>query len=180
MRPAFPSLSIALMAACAVQPQTEPLPPPNPGGSFELVFDGVVDGRLDEAHTCHGEGSSPPVAWSNLPEGTRSLSWVMQVEGQGVTWTAWDPKLDAGEVPAALHAAAGPPIQSWADEGALGYQPPCPGPGELRRAQFRIWALSAPLGLPPTADRASAHAARDARNLGTVTVKFTVHGPAEP
>ncbi len=180
MRPAFASFSIAILAACAVQPPTEALPPPNPGGSFELVFDGVIGGRLSQAHTCHGEGISPPVAWTGLPEGTRSLAWVMQVEGQGVTWAAWDPDLDAGALPAGLHPAAGPPIQSWTDEGPMGYQPPCPGPGELRRAQFRAWALSAPLGLPPTAERARAHAERDARNLGTVTIKFTIQGPTEP
>ena len=46
MRPAFASFSVAIIAACAVQPPTEALPPPNPGGSFELVFDGVIDGRL--------------------------------------------------------------------------------------------------------------------------------------
>src|SRR5690606_38915629 len=35
-------------------------------------------GSIPRAHTCEGEDSSPPLEWSDLPEGTQSLALLVQ------------------------------------------------------------------------------------------------------
>ena len=99
---------------------------------------------IPSRHSCEGEDVSPPLRWSNVPEGTRSLALVVDDPdapgGVFTHWVAWglDPaaeRLDEGE-PA--------PREGGNDFGTRGYRGPCPPPGHGRhRYVLRLYALDA-------------------------------------
>ena len=39
-------------------------------------------GDIPSRHTCEGEDVAPPLAWTDVPAGTRSLALVVDVLGQ--------------------------------------------------------------------------------------------------
>jgi Raf kinase inhibitor-like YbhB/YbcL family protein len=95
-------------------------------------------------HSCEGEDLSPPLRWSNVPEGTRSLALVVDdpdaPSGVFTHWVAW------GLDPAAEGLGEGEPAQREGrnDFGTSGYRGPCPPPGHGRhRYVFRLYALDA-------------------------------------
>ena len=108
-------------------------------------------GEIPVQYTCDGTDISPPLSWSGVPEGTRSL--VLLVEDPGAPsgifrhWVAFDipptaKGLDAGystSRPAAgLHEARN-------DFGKTGYGGPCPPPGHgTHHYHFRLLAISRP------------------------------------
>jgi Raf kinase inhibitor-like YbhB/YbcL family protein len=99
---------------------------------------------IPSRHSCEGEDLSPPLRWSNVPEGTRSLALVVDDPdapgGVFTHWIAWglDPGADGlGEGEAA-------PSEGQNDFGTTGYRGPCPPPGHGRhRYVFRLYALDA-------------------------------------
>jgi Raf kinase inhibitor-like YbhB/YbcL family protein len=99
---------------------------------------------IPRRHSCEGEDVSPPIRWSNLPEGTRSLALVVDDPdapgGVFTHWIAW------GLDPAAEGLGEGDsaPREGQNDFGASGYRGPCPPPGHGRhRYVFRLYALDA-------------------------------------
>jgi Raf kinase inhibitor-like YbhB/YbcL family protein len=95
-------------------------------------------------HSCEGEDISPPLRWSDVPEGTRSLALVVDDPdapgGVFTHWIAW--RLD----PAAEGLGEGElaPSEGQNDFGTTGYRGPCPPPGHGRhRYVFRLYALDA-------------------------------------
>jgi Raf kinase inhibitor-like YbhB/YbcL family protein len=102
---------------------------------------------IPSRHSCEGEDLSPPLRWSNVPEGTRSLALVLDDPdapgGVFTHWLAWglDPAggLDEGEAA---------PREGQNDFGTTGYRGPCPPPGHGRhRYVFRLYALDKELEL---------------------------------
>jgi Raf kinase inhibitor-like YbhB/YbcL family protein len=99
---------------------------------------------IPSRHSCDGEDLSPPLRWSNVPEGTRSLALVVDdPDAPGGVFTHWvagglDPGADGlGEGEAA-------PREGQNDFGTTGYRGPCPPPGHGRhRYVFRLYALDA-------------------------------------
>jgi Raf kinase inhibitor-like YbhB/YbcL family protein len=97
---------------------------------------------IPSRHSCEGEDVSPPLHWSNMPEGTRSLALVVDDPdapgGIFTHWVAWglDPTADGlGEGEPAPHEGRN-------DFGTSGYRGPCPPPGDGRhRYVFRLYAL---------------------------------------
>jgi Raf kinase inhibitor-like YbhB/YbcL family protein len=79
-------------------------------------------------HTCDGEDVSPPLQWTNVPEGTRSLALVVD-----------DPEAPPGHIThmraRGVDAAGGlsegepAPNEGRNDFGTTGYRRPCPPPG---------------------------------------------------
>ena len=115
-------------------------------------------GAIPSEYTCSGADISPPLAWSGVPAGTRSLVLVIEdpdaPSGTFRHWTAFD-------IPAGAHGFAagyGPnrPVagfrQTRNDFGGVGYGGPCPPPGPAHHYRFRLLAISRPsLDLPPSA-----------------------------
>ena len=99
---------------------------------------------IPERHTCEGEDVSPPLRWSNVPEGARSLALIVDDPdapgGVFTHWVAWalDPGAEGlGEGESARH-------EGQNDFGASGYRGPCPPPGHGRhRYVFRLYAIDA-------------------------------------
>ena len=108
-------------------------------------------GEIPTRYTCDGENVSPPLAWTNLPEGTVELAiTVVDVDvpaGQSVHWvvTGLDPALGGlqeGEVPETA-------VQSRNHTSEFGWFGPCPPAGETHAYVFTLYALSAPSGVSP-------------------------------
>jgi hypothetical protein len=105
---------------------------------------------IPRRHSCEGEDVSPPLRWTNVPEGTRSLALVVDDPdapgGVFTHWVAW------GLDPAGEGLGEGEPAPSEGQNGfgTTGYRGPCPPPGHGRhRYVFRLYALDADLELGP-------------------------------
>ena len=99
---------------------------------------------IPSRHSCEGEDVSPPLRWSNVPEGTRSLALIVDdPDAPGGVFTHW---LAWGLDPTAEELGEGDsaPNEGRNDFGTSGYRGPCPPPGHGRhRYVFRLYALDA-------------------------------------
>ena len=107
--------------------------------------------------TCEGDEVSPPLAWSGLPEGTKSLALIVDdpdapdPRAPKVTWVHWvvfnlPPQaggLQEGASPDAMPEGAGQGLNSW---DRTGYGGPCPPVGE-HRYFHKLYALDTRLDL---------------------------------
>lgn len=104
---------------------------------------------IPEKYTCQGPDVSPPLEWSNVPEGTKSLAMVVEDPdapgGPFVHWVIYNiPPAGTGlpeDVPGDESLADGS-IQGQNGFHRTGYAGPCPPPGKAHRYFFRIFALS--------------------------------------
>ncbi len=126
--------------------------------AFALTSTAFGDNEtIPKKFTCQGDGVSPALRWSGVPEGTESLALLVvdpdaRAEGGFTHWvlTDIDPsktKLDEG-------STEGLPGSNGAGE--PGYAGPCP-PSGSHRYIFTLYALPAPL--EGAADRAAIEAA---------------------
>lgn len=117
--------------------------------------------RIPTQYCCDGEDMSPPLTWSDGPDGTQCYALIMDdpdaPAGTWVHWIAWNitkTSLEENESQEAI-ADGGDHIEqgrnSWKKPG---YGGPCPPPptGE-HRYFFRIYALDEHLDLPETTTR---------------------------
>jgi len=127
--------------------------------SFMLTSPAIVDGGMLPADLkCTrdgGDGVTPPLAWSAVPDGTKSLALIMhhyprgRVEGVDAPsqyWLLWNIPPETQALPRGNPASIG-------DEGAdkderrTGYTPPCSPPGSMHEYTITLYALST--ALPP-------------------------------
>lgn len=103
--------------------------------------------------TCKGANTSPPLAWSGVPAGARSVALVVDdpdaKNGPFNHWVVYniDPTssaISAGEVPAGADQADN-------SRGKLGYTGPCP-PSGTHHYRFTIYVLRSPLTVPAGGD----------------------------
>jgi Raf kinase inhibitor-like YbhB/YbcL family protein len=111
-------------------------------------------------YTCEGDDLSPPLGWSQVPEGTKSLALICEdpdaPRGMWVHWVVYGLPPDSTSLPEAVppdsvlasHAKQGE--NSW---GRIGYGGPCPPPGPAHRYFFKLYALDTELTLQPGATR---------------------------
>ncbi len=118
-------------------------------------------GRIPERFTCDGADVSPPLRWSGVPSGARSLAILCaDPDAPGGVfhhWALFDLPADQAEVPEgyateARVAELGPSVglgvrtvrQGVNGFGHRGYRGPCPPPGHgPHRYVFRLHALDA-------------------------------------
>ena len=130
---------------------------------FELTSPTFVHGEpIPRKYTCDGEDISPPLRWSDPPQGTQSLALIADDPDAPVgTWVHWV----LYNLPAeTTQLAEGLPRDADLKELSalqgknslrsenLGYRGPMPPPGHgVHHYHFRLFALDAPLDLPPGA-----------------------------
>jgi len=106
-------------------------------------------------HTCEGDDVSPPLVWSDVPEGTRAFALVVDdPDAPGGTFTHW---LAWGIDPGANGLREGEPAPHEGRNGfgTDGYEGPAPPPRHgAHRYVFRLHALDRELDAPDGADRA--------------------------
>ncbi len=110
-------------------------------------------------YTCDGPDVSPPLSWSDVPAGAKSLALIADDPdapmGTWVHWVAWN-------IPAAARALEEDTPkrdtlpngikQGTTDFRSLGYGGPCP-PSGTHRYFFKLYALDTALSLPPSATK---------------------------
>jgi Raf kinase inhibitor-like YbhB/YbcL family protein len=113
------------------------------GGPFTLTSSAYTEGMtIPAVHTCAGANTSPPLAWTPGPAGTKSYTLIFTDKtNMLVHWALWDIPVATTSLPAAL--AAGMPAGSHgASIGNNGgaYAGPCPS-GQLHTYQFDLYAV---------------------------------------
>jgi Raf kinase inhibitor-like YbhB/YbcL family protein len=104
--------------------------------------------------TCDGSQRSPPLSWSEVPAGTRSIALLVDdPDSLSGNFTHW---LVTGIPPGIRALPAGGPLPPGAvaaknGNGEIGYTGPCPYSGRHRYV-FRIMALDASIKSPRNQD----------------------------
>jgi Raf kinase inhibitor-like YbhB/YbcL family protein len=147
--PLAAAVVVALLAACGGDDVEGP--PPSAPDRIRLTSTAFADGAAIPAQfSCDGDDVSPPLEWSDVPEGTRSLALLMEdPDASGGTFVHWSlfgiPPETTGLRSAQVPADAREGKNSFGDEG---YGGPCPPEDDPRhRYVFMLYALRSPLDL---------------------------------
>ena len=126
----------------------------------ELTSSAMVEcGEMPVDYTCDGYAATPPLEWSDAPDGTAGYAVVMhQVAGPGDTHWYWEPWNIPGDV-TSMTSNGEPPgdvgINSVNKRNE--YAPPCSkGPG-TKPYTFTVYALSAQPALPTSSTPLPSH-----------------------
>jgi Raf kinase inhibitor-like YbhB/YbcL family protein len=119
-----------------------------------------AEGLIPEKYTCDGDDLSPPLLWDVAPEGTASLSLIMEdpdaPAGVWVHWVVYDIPPDAGGLDEGVPKTGA--LANGAKQGKsggvnkfphIGYTGPCPPAGPPHRYALTLYALDKKLGLGP-------------------------------
>jgi hypothetical protein len=123
--------------------------------SFTVTSTAFQPGQpIPARYTCEGDDVSPPLAWSDVPAGARSLALIVDDPdapgGRFTHWVAWGLDSQAG----GLGEGQAAPAEGRNDFGSVGYRGPCPPPGHgPHRYVFRLFALGDALELTAGAAR---------------------------
>jgi hypothetical protein len=137
-------------------------------------------GSIPRQYTCEGEDTAPPLEWSGLPAGTKSVALIIDdpdapdPKAPKRTWVHWVlydiPPSTAGlQEGGALPAGARAGKNDW---GRTGYGGPCPPTGRHRYIHklYALDALLGDLGQPTKAELEQAmkgHVLAEGRLVGT-------------
>ena len=134
-------------------------------------------GPIPRRHTCQGEDLSPPLRWTDVPDGTAEFALVVDDrDARGwVHWVVVGLPADAMELPEGVPASGpGAPRQGRNDFGRLGWGGPCPPPGSGdHHYVFTLYALSAPLGLRDAPTAAEVRSAAAGLTIATAVLEGT-------
>lgn len=116
-------------------------------------------GMIPKKYTCDGIDASPPLAWTSVPEGTRSLALICyDADVPYRTWIHWiifnipaDVKGLSEKIPSQKRLPNGA-RQGRNDFSEIGYGGPCP-PGSTHRYYFKLYALDQEINLESGATR---------------------------
>jgi Raf kinase inhibitor-like YbhB/YbcL family protein len=122
--------------------------------TISLTSSAFIEGAMiPQRYSCDGEDISPPIAWSNVPPGTRSFALICDDPDAPVgTWDHWVVYNIPAHVTSLNEGIAEKSIvdngavhgnNSW---GRIGYGGPCP-PSGTHRYFFKIFALDTLLDL---------------------------------
>lgn len=111
--------------------------------------------RIPQKYTCDGEDISPPLQWTELPEGTKSLAVICDdPDAPSGVWDHWlifniSPELTGLEEDTPKQfdpfRGVGHGLNSWQN---AYYGGPCPPSGE-HRYYFKLYALDCRLKIKP-------------------------------
>ena len=148
-------LAVAALTGCSGAADRAATPPDSSApGSISVTSSAFADGAtIPEEFTCHGAGTSPPLSWTGLPSGTRSVAVVvLDPDAPSGTFVHWvlvglaadQAELAAGTVPSGT-------TQARNSAGDVGWTPPCP-PSGTHHYRFTVYALDGPVDVPDGAD----------------------------
>jgi Raf kinase inhibitor-like YbhB/YbcL family protein len=166
---------VPLLPSCGREPKSGRAPVPEVTRmAVQLTSTAFAPGQAIPArHTCDGEDLSPPLQWSGIPDRAMSLALICDdPDAPAGTWAHW---VLYGLPPATTELAEGVPASDTLPGGArqgindfrrAGYGGPCPPRGSPHRYFFRLYALEAPLDLPPRASKQDLLRAMEGHVLG--------------
>jgi Raf kinase inhibitor-like YbhB/YbcL family protein len=140
-----------------------------------------AQGSIPTRYTCEGEDVAPPLAWRDLPAGTRSLALIVddpdapdpaKPQRTWVHWVLYDIPPSVTGLP-----EGGRPAFAGSRDGAndwerTGYGGPCPPIGR-HRYFFKLYALDAPLGDLQLPDKTRLEQAMEGHVLGEAQLMGT-------
>ncbi len=140
----------------------------------------TANGAMPKLYTCEGRDISPPLAWSGLPTGTKSLALVIDdpdapdPAAPKMTWVHWvlyDIPPSATGLPEAVDHASLPAgtREGKNDWGRTGYGGPCPPVGR-HRYFHKLYALDAVLPDLKHPDKAALERAMRGHILGEAVI----------
>jgi len=147
---------------CSCKPEKETVPKQEKGKKMDikLTSPAFADGELIPAkYTADGRNVSPPLAWSPVPEGAKSIVLINDDPdapmGTWVHWVLYNLPADATSLEENI-----PPVetlpngakQGTTDFGRIGYGGPAP-PSGTHRYFFKVYALDTILDLPTGATK---------------------------
>ncbi|MFB6263905.1 MAG: YbhB/YbcL family Raf kinase inhibitor-like protein [Bradymonadaceae bacterium] len=118
--------------------------------SLVLTSAAFEDGEtIPEKYTCAGEGASPPISWTGVPDGTESIAVFLEdpdaPKGIFKHWAVFGIEPSTSSLEPGLTPDASGVRQATNDFGDLGYGAPCPPPSDdAHRYRFEVWALDTP------------------------------------
>lgn len=115
---------------------------------------------IPQQYTCDGRDISPPLTWSDPPQGTQSFALIADdpdaPRGTWVHWVVWNIPATARSleenVPKRESLETGA-RQGMTDFKKIGYGGPCP-PSGTHRYFFKLYALDTTLKLPSSTTKA--------------------------
>ncbi len=180
---ATPSAARPTIAPTTVAPTPSselPTPEPTVSGPLALASSAFEDGgAIPSRFTCDGKDISPPLAWTNVPDGTVSFLLTMRdLDANGfLHWIAWN-------IPATttnLKAGASGDLPGDAGEGKSdfaggrrGYRGPCP-PSGTHDYVLTLYALPLLLADAATTSPARLEGAAGEIALGLAALHGTYH-----
>lgn len=143
-------------------------------GSIQFSSAAFDDGdSIPAEFTCDGNDASPPLRWSDVPVGTRSLAIVVDdPDAPGRIFRHWSVyNIPSGTRSLRQGQATTPKLENSTLQGRndferTGYGGPCPPKGEEHEYLFFIYALSEPLELESNASPSDITAAIRGRVVG--------------
>jgi len=173
-------LIVGAAMATAQQPARQGRGPAGPG--LTLTTAGFADGaEVPKQFTMNapdGNGASPKLEWSHVPEGTVSFALILhdpdvsirRTNDDVLHWMIFNIPGSARELPEGMPATAQMPdgsIQAKNLRGRVGYMGPgAPPAGPDHHYTFELYALDIKLDLGPDATRADVLKAMDGHILG--------------
>ena len=162
----FTVLLAFVMSGCGPRPTPVPEAPTaapeegSPEMAFELTSTAFAPGEpIPQKYTCDGEDISPPLQWSELPQGTQSLALICDDPdapvGTWVHWVLYNLPAEARALPEAIPPDAELPDGSRHGQNSwrrLDYGGPCP-PSGTHRYFFKLYALDTVLDLKAGASK---------------------------
>lgn len=151
-------LLIIASVLCSCRSAREPVSGGEGAVEITVTSAAFKDGdMLPVKYSCDGAGISPPLAWSRIPSGAKSIALVCEdpdaPRGTFIHWVLFNLPANAGSLPEGVPAQkklSNGAIQGTNDAGRIGYFPPSP-PSGTHRYIFKVYALDTMLDLQPGA-----------------------------
>ena len=137
-------------------------------------------GPIPARYSCDGDSISPPLSWSGVPAGTRSLTLILHDPdaprpGGFTHWIVYNMDPRSNSLPENVPARGrlgGSVLQGRNDAGRDGYFGPCP-PSGTHRYVFTLYALDTVLNLKPGASEPQVLAAMKGHTIETAVLMGT-------
>ncbi len=133
-------------------------------------------GKIPRQYTCDDKDISPPLSWSGVPEGAKSLALICDdPDAPSKTWVHWvlfnlPPRTkELAEAVPARGSVSGGGTQGTNDFKKLGYGGPCP-PSGIHRYMFKLYALDTEVKLSSSATKADLERAMKGHILAEATL----------
>ena len=118
--------------------------------------------NIPREYTCQGDNVNPPLNFSDIPKGTKSIALIVDdpdaPSGVWAHWLVWNMNPTSDGVGENSVPKGG--IQGPNGRGANKYQGPCP-PSGVHRYYFKLFALNKELNISTTTDKTGLENAMD-------------------
>lgn len=154
LSPAIFGLLIVFLIGCVAEEKQDM-------EKISISIDGFNEGdMIPDKFTCEGKDVSPPISWTGIPGGTKSIALITDDPdapgGTFVHWVLYNLPANILKLPESIpqdKTLADGSMQGMTDFGRPGYGGPCPPPGKPHRYYFKVYALDRKLDLQPLASK---------------------------